>query len=1081
VQVGILGPLEVRDSSGRLVDVAGTRLRALLVRLALDAGRPVSVANLVDAVWGDRPPADEANALQTLVSRLRRALGDADSVVQSPSGYRLVLDRDDVDANRFERAAAEGAAALRAGDPATASTLLAEAVALWRGPALVEVGEFATPSITRLHDLRLAVQLDRIDADLALGRSGAAAAELDALAGEHPLHERVAALLMTALARGGRAADALQVYERVRARLAEELGVDPSPELQAVHLAVLRGEVASGGTAGAGERSQAPRSNLKAQLTSFVGREEEVARIGKSLETNRLVTIVGPGGAGKTRLASEAAARIVDGASDGVWLVELAPVTDPADLPQTVLGSLGLREAAHLLDRRNQLSILDATSRLLEALADKRTVIVLDNCEHLVDASATLTDHLLSHCPQLRVLATSREPLGIMGEVLLVVPPLGQPPADASAAQALEYPAVRLFADRAAAVSPDFTVDDRTVATVIEIARRLDGLPLAIELAAARLRTLPLAEIAARLSDRFRLLTGGSRTALPRHRTLRAVVEWSWDLLSPPERLLAERLAVFPAGATQVSATAVCADDAVSDAEIPDLLASLVDKSLLQPIADGTRLRMLETIREYGVERLAERHELAAVRLRHATYFAEVVREATDHLRGAGQLPWMRLLDAERDNVLAALRFLTDEGHAQSALEIAAGMGGYWMFTGAHAEASTWLPFALAVEGDADADLRLLINSMLAVTADLGIAPDGSVQVEDGLRQLSEMSGRFEQADTARYPLLALMRPIIAMFSGNTEHLDAAMTAALASPDRWVAASALMFRAGMAENEGDVETMRTTIAEALAEFEQLGERWGLAACLQAIGLLQASEGDLDAARASYEQALRYVAELGAHDDAAWLHLRLADLHVRRGDLATAAELARRGNDISEATGSPREGIFGRILQADIARRTGDLELSRTLRNEALARLESMPAAHPMHGHGLAIALAVAAKHQILDGEFDEARERIARAYDVALGTRDMPIVASVAVTTALLAEHDGAAADAAERLGAAAGLRGTADSTQPDIAELTARLRTELGDAGFAAAYERGRGRSRADALEFIRPASIEVLHARRR
>jgi predicted ATPase/DNA-binding SARP family transcriptional activator/tetratricopeptide (TPR) repeat protein len=1077
VQVGILGPLEVRDSSGRLIDVAGTRLRAVLVRLALDAGRPVSVANLVDAVWGDSPPADEANALQTLVSRLRRTLGDADLVVQSPAGYRLVIDRDDLDANRFERAAAEGAAALRAGDPATASARLAEAVALWRGPAMVEVGEFAAASIIRLHDLRLAVQLDRIEADLALGRAGAVAAELDALAEEHPLHERLAVLLMTALARSGRPADALQVYERVRVRLAEELGVDPSPELQAVHLAVLRGELASG----ADERSQPPRSNLKAQLTSFVGREDEVARIGKSLEANRLVTIVGPGGAGKTRLASEAAARIVDGAPDGVWLVELAPVTDPADLPQTVLGSLGLREA-HLLDRRTQLSTLDATSRLLEALADKRTVIVLDNCEHLVEGSAALVDHLLSHCPQLRVLTTSREPLGIMGEALLVVPPLGQPPADAPAAQALEYPAVRLFADRAAAVSPDFVVDDRTVATVIEIVRRLDGLPLAIELAAARLRTLPLAEIGARLSDRFRLLTGGSRTALPRHRTLRAVVEWSWDLLSPPERLLAERVAVFPAGATQASAAAVCADELVPEAEIGDLLASLVDKSLLQPIADGTRLRMLETIREYGVERLAERHELAAIRLRHATYFAEVVREAADHLRGPGQLPWMRLLEAERDNVLAALRFLTDEGHAQSALEIAAGMGGYWMFTGAHADAITWLPFALAVEGEVDDDLRLLVESMVALTAGSGITPAEAAQVEAGLRQLSEMEARFERADIQRYPMLALMRPVIAIFAGgDAEHLDAAIAAALASPDRWVAASALMFRAAMAENEGDIETMRSYIAAALAGFEQLGERWGLATCLQAIGVLQASEGDLDGARASYEQALRHVGELGAHDDAAWLHLRLADVYVRRGELARAADLARRGNEISEASGSPREVVFGRILQADIARRTGDLELSRALRDEALARLEAMPAAHPMHGHGLAIALAVAAKHQILDGEVDEARERIARAYEVAIGTKDMPIVASIAVTTALLAEYDGAPEDAAERLGAAAALRGTADTTQPDIAELTARLRTELGDAGFAAAYERGRARSRADTIEFIRPGSVGDAQARRR
>jgi predicted ATPase/DNA-binding SARP family transcriptional activator/tetratricopeptide (TPR) repeat protein len=1068
VQVGILGPLEVRDGSGRLIDVAGTRLRALLIRLALDAGRPVGVANLVDAVWGDRPPADEANALQTLVSRLRRALGDSDSVVQSPAGYRLVLDPDDVDANRFERAAADGAAALRAGDAAASSSRLGEALRMWRGPALVEVGDFAAPAVTRLHELRLAVQLDRIDAELCLGRPGAVTAELDALAEEHPLHERLAALLMKALARSGRQADALQVYERVRVRLADELGVDPAPDLQAVHLAVLRGELADG----ADDQRQPPRSNLKAQLTSFVGREDEVARIGKSLEVNRLVTIVGPGGAGKTRLASEAAARIIDGAPDGVWLVELAPVTDPADLPQTVLGSLGLREL-HVLDRRTELSARDATGRLLEALADKRAVLVFDNCEHLVEASARLADHLLAQCPQLRILATSREPLGIVGEALLVVPPLGQPAADASAASALEYPAVRLFADRAAAVSPDFAVDDRSVATVIEIVRRLDGLPLAIELAAARLRTLPLAEIASRLSDRFRLLTGGSRTALPRHRTLRAVVEWSWGLLSPPERLLAERLAVFPAGVTEASAAAVCADEAVSANDVGDLLASLVDKSLLQPVADGTRLRMLETIREYGVERLAERHELADIRLRHAHYFADLVREADSHLRDGGQLPWMRLLDAERDNVLSALRYLTDEGHAQQALEIAAAMGGYWMFTGAHTDATTWLPVALAAPGDADPDLRLLVSSMLAMTAGSGASAVEAEQMEEGLRRLNQMGADFERADTRRYPMLALMRPVIAIFSQDRTNLEAAMNAALESEDRWIRASALMFRAALAENDGDVTTARTDLIGARAQFEAIGERWGLAACLQAIGLIHTTHGDLDAAIATYEEALRLVDELGAHDDAAWLHLRIADVHVRRGELHSAAEVARRGSRISEASGAAREAVIGRVVQADIARRTGDLELSRELREDALARLATMPAAHPFQGHGVAIALAVAAKHQILDGEIDEARQRAQRAYEAAVGTQDMPVVASVAISTALLAAYDGELTLAAERLGAAARLRGSDDATQPDIAELSTRLRAELGEADFVTAYERGRALTREDAIERVDPGSI--------
>jgi predicted ATPase/DNA-binding SARP family transcriptional activator len=1063
----MLGPLEVRGEGDRPVEIAGTRLRALLIRLALDASRPVSVASLTDAVWDDRPPADEANALQTLVSRLRRTLGHPESVIQSPAGYRLSLERDDVDVYRFERAAAEGASALRAGDPAAAASRLAEALALWRGAALADVGAFADASRARWHDLRLAAQVDRIDAELRLGRAAAVTAELDALTGEHPLHERLAALQMTALAATGRQADALTVYERVRARLADELGVDPAAELQSVHLAVLRGELAPS----ADESRPLPRSNLKAQLTSFVGREDEVARIGKALEANRLVTIVGPGGAGKTRLASEAAAQILDRAADGIWLVELAPVTDAANLPQTVLGSLGLREA-HLLDRRTQLSAGDATLRLLDALAGKHVVIVLDNCEHLVEASARLADQLLAQCPQLRILATSREPLGIFGETLLVVPPLGQPAADAAAVDALGFPAVRLFADRAAAVSPDFVVDDHSVHTVIEIVRRLDGLPLAIELAAARLRTLPLAEIATRLSDRFRLLTGGSRTALPRHRTLRAVVEWSWELLSPPERLLAERLAVFPAGATEESASAVCADDAVAADDVADLLASLVDKSLLQPVADGTRLRMLETIREYGVERLAERHELAGVRLRHAEYFAEIVRTAEGHLRTAKQLPWLRLLEAERENVLAALRYLADEGQAQQAMEIAASMGGYWMFTGANSDAVTWLGFALNAHGEVDPDLHLLVSSMFAITSASVHAP-GAEQFENGIQQLGEMSDAFERADTARYPILALMRAVIAMFAdaeASTSHMERAIADALESDDPWIVASALMLRATAAENTGDIATMRTSIDLAHKAFLRLGERWGLASSLQVIGLLNTNDGDLDTAIANYREALRLVDEMGAHDDAAWLHLRLADVHVRRGDLGTAVDLVRRGNAISEASGSNLDSVYGRILLADIVRRTGDLDASRLVRDDALARLAAMPPTHPLQSHGVALTMTVAAKHELYDGEVEPAREHIELAYAAALGTRDMPIVAMVGVTTALFVEQGGDSVAAAERLGAAAQLRGTEDPTQPDIAALTARLRSELGDDGFGLAYERGRALDRQDAIESLRP-----------
>ena len=640
VQVAILGPLEVSDDGGAPVVISGARLRDLIVRLALAGGRPVSTSELGDAVWGDEPPADLANALQTLVSRTRRALGGAHAVEQSAAGYRLAIKPDDVDAFRFQRLLAEGH--------------IDKAMGLWRGPALADAGEFAAPHAQRLERLQLDAMVTRLASEVADDPAGGHVGPLEVLVAHHPLDEKVTGLLMRALAASGRQAEALAAYETIRGRLADELGIDPGAELQAVHLEVLRGEAAArpavpapvkqagDGTAAANtdgmDGSLPARTNLRAQLTSFVGREDDVARVLKALEQYRLVTLVGPGGTGKTRLATEVAAVAAVGGSDrtsasagdvsdGVWLAELASVTDPADVPQSVLGSIGLRDPRTLLDGAQRAGSRDARTRLLDGLVDAHALLVLDNCEHLIDACAHLADELLSHCPGLRIVTTSREPLGITGESLLSIAPLSQPLPGVSAQEAVGFPAVRLFAERAAAVSPGFEVTDETVALVIDIVRRLDGLPLAIELAAARLRTLPLAEIARRLNDRFRLLTGGSRTALPRHRTLRAVVEWSWDLLTPGERLLAERFAVFPAGATPAAVAAVCAgpggpatgaDPATVDpADIDDLLSSLVDKSLLQPVRaargqtspepGGTRLRMLETVREYGTERLAGR------------------------------------------------------------------------------------------------------------------------------------------------------------------------------------------------------------------------------------------------------------------------------------------------------------------------------------------------------------------------------------------------------------------------------------------------------------------------------------------
>ncbi len=1054
VQIALLGPLEVRDDTGAPVEIAGARLQTLLIRLALDAGRPVGVPILVDAVWGEQPPADETNALQTLVSRLRRALGAADAIVQSSAGYRLAAAPDDVDATRFERSAAEGAAALRRGEYREAGRRLSDAIALWRGAALADAPtEALAVAAARLEDLRLATLLDRVDADLELADPTVLVPELEALATEHPLHERLAGQLIRALGASGRQADALRTYERLRAHLADELGVDPAPELQEIHLSLLRGEL--------GARSAVVRrTNLKAQLTSFVGREDEVARIGKSLEQNRLVTLVGPGGAGKTRLAAEAAGRVIDAAADGIWMVELAQVTSAGDVTQAVLGSLELRDT-HLLDRRGKLSARDAMSRLIEGLADKQAVLILDNCEHVIDASARLADHVLAECPDLRILSTSREPLGIFGETLLAVPPLGQPVPSATATEAMEYPAVRLFADRAAAVRPDFVVDEAAAGAVIEIVRRLDGLPLAIELAAARLRTLPLDEIAARLSDRFRLLTGGSRTALPRHRTLRAVVEWSWDLLSADERRLAEQLAVFPSGVTTVSAVAITDVDA---ADVPDLLASLIDKSLLQPVDGGRRLRMLETIREYGAERLAERGELGVLRARHADHFAGVLEQAQPYLTTSAQLPWFAMLADERDNLLAAMRHRCDLGDADGARRIGVGLASHAMMLGNHAEIASWMADVLAVPGGADENLRIVAAALYALNSAVMHTSGGELDASSA--DLRTLATQLAGIDVGGSPFTRLLGPVVAFFGGDAELAERFIQQTLDSDDDWARAAVRMFRANLAENDGDVERMRADTEIALAEFRVLGERWGLASTLRAVAQLHTLDGHLDAARAAYEESLHLAAELNSRDDEGFLLARLADLELRRGEFDSARHYLQQARVTAEEHGAPIESVFTLTLLGALEHQSGNREEARRLQREAMRRIDGLPLEHPAQGHIRAILLAGSTRIAFEDGDVDAAREYARSALNAAVGTRDLPVVAVVGVALAELVAAAGAPEDAAVMLGASARLRGADDPTAREVATLRDSLRATLGSERFAELYADGKALDRDAAIE---------------
>ncbi len=1073
MKIGILGPLEVL-TDGTATPVTGSRLRALVTRLALDAPAVVSAAALVDAVWPAGAPADPANALQSLVSRVRKVLGDGALVQQLADGYRLSTDRADVDAAQFEILVSTGRRELREGSPAAAWETTASALQLWRGVPLADAGDaaYAAGQRVRLSELRLDAHCDHLEAALALGRAADVLTDVEMLAAAEPFRERLTVLLIRALAAVGRTPDALAAYERYRDRLADELGIDPGPQIQDLHLAVLRGTSVAGPPLPHGRR----RTNVPAALTSFIGRDDELDRVSGLLDTGRLVTVTGPGGAGKTRLAGEIAHRRIPAEPDGVWLVELAPVTDDRAIAPAVLGAIGLLETK-VVERRVETPSRDSAEYLLEVLAEARCLLLIDNCEHLIEPTAVLIDRLLAGCPGVRILATSREPLGISGEALCTLPPLGLPPADAGASAALRYPAVALLVERARSVSTDFAVDDSTVADVVQVVRRLDGLPLAIELAAARLRVLPIREIAVRLSDRFRLLTGGSRTALPRHRTLRAVVEWSWDLLTDDERLLAERLAVFPGGATEDTAAAVCADERLAAGAVPELLMALADKSLLQVTGDQqVRYRMLETIREFGIERLADRGQIDAARAAHARFFAELVGRLDPVLRTREQLGALATITAERDNILAALRYLGESpqhSRRSAALDLALSLTWYWTMISAGNEAGQWLGFALAAVEGIEHPQRIWARCawMVATLASGGLGGEAT-SIADLRKDLLPIAAELTDAPTPVPAALQILRPVLWFFGGDPEQADKAMRSVLQSPDPWIRAAVLASRAGLAENMGEVDMMRSDIEASYTEFEVIGDHWGLAGVLSARAQLRTLEGDLEGATADYERALQYSAEMGSQEDLSFLHMRLAGLRIRTGDLVRAR---RDIEAIRDGEGGPWQGFdrnwFAEGMLIALTAEEGDLEkaslMSAELREDVQSRRLGM-----MHGHAVAVVGAITASVSVRTGDLTDAADELRRVYPVAVATTDQPIVATVGVSVGMLAERTGRLADAAEILGAAARLRGSEDATDPSIARLTASLRGAMGSR-FDECYAAGRNLDHDAAIARVDPGLL--------
>ncbi|WP_203719355.1 BTAD domain-containing putative transcriptional regulator [Asanoa siamensis] len=1049
MHVGILGPLAVTVDA-RPVEVGGARLRALLTRLALDAGRPVGVEALADAVWGDAQPVDLANALQSLVSRLRRTVPGI-PVVLGPGGYKLDLPADAVDAERFSVLARDGRDALGAGDPEKAARLLRDALVLWRGPALADLtgSTDAAAPVARLEELRLAALEDRIDAELRLAGPAHLVAELDELAAAHPLRERVWALRLRALAAAGRPAEALAAYEEFRRRLADELGADPSTELRDAHLAVLRGEA----------RPRTTRGNLRAALTSFVGRDDELDQVDGLLTAGRLVTLVGPGGAGKTRLATVAATRVAQRGVDASWMVELAPVTDPADVPQAALVAIDGRAAGFTEHGRRQQN-KDTLSRLVEALSQLDALVVLDNCEHVIDAAAQLADELLAQCPRLRILATSREPLGIIGEALCPLPPLGTPDAGLELDVISAYPSIELFRDRAAAVRPGFAVTADNVADVVEICRRLDGLPLAIELAAARLRTLSTAQVAARLDDRFRLLTGGSRTALERHRTLRAVVAWSWELLTDEERQLAERLAVFPSTITAESAAGVAAPDAPLDA-VADSLAGLVDKSLLQFVGDG-RFRMLETIREYGLERLIASGEAPRLRAAHAAYFLARAEIIEPHLRTREQLGWLAAFDADRANMIGALHYAAETDDAATAIRLAAALTMPFTIRGDHAQAVALLGRALEARGPAPAAHVAVVNALHLLNQLFA----GGFPSDEAIAELLLL---VRAAPPGGHPFLPVIEPIMTLFTDDTPTGLAAVARGLDGADPFTRGLLLSLSGSIKENDGDADGMLADLLAAAEIQRELGERWSLGMTLGSLSDALAKRGDLAGATAAMEEATRLAGELNARDDVGFQRVWLAGLRAQGGDVEWArADLESFLAEMSREGFAHRTAAFVVMVLGEFDRAEGKLDSARERYRQADEMQQRAPLVAPQFRGMLR---AFEAHLAIGEGRYEAAAELVTEGIAYAMGGKDMPVIALVGLATVALRAVLGESESAAETLGASDSLRGSPDLSNHDAVTLAATLRERLGDEAYDAAYARGRALSRVDALARVDPA----------
>jgi predicted ATPase/DNA-binding SARP family transcriptional activator/tetratricopeptide (TPR) repeat protein len=944
VRFRLLGPMEI-VVDGAPAKLPGVAERALLVQLLLAPGRTIAATLLVDRLWSEATlPVDPMNALQIRVSKLRRALkamGVDQLVTREGVGYRASVVPAQVDALDFAervRAARSDATQAAAAGGYEHRHLRAydEALALWRGEPLSDfvTEQWASAEAARLAELRLGAVIERAQVALALGLHQDVVGDLEPVVSADPTVESLAGLLMLALYRSGRQADALEVYTRTRTVLDESHGLEPSVSLRSLHERVLRQDESLGGgeemaaanavasvrtsVRNRGAEGRAAPTNLPTVLRPLIGRDEQLDSLSTMLSGVRLLSLVGPGGAGKTSLALATVVRNSHTYADGAFGVRLASVERGEQVPLAVADALGVPLDGSGAER-------DVRQRLTSFLERRQMLLLVDNCEHVVDAAASLVDDILGRCPEVTVVATSREALAIPDEVQVTVGPLPTPPEDTGPDRVLEYPAAQLFTERSRAVRPGLVFDSDDLTAVARISRALDGIPLALELAAARVASMSPGEIADRLAQRFSFLTSGARTAEARQQTLRATVEWSYALLSEVERTVFNRLAVFRGGWSLTAAEAVVSDETLTAGDVLDTIGRLVERSMVW-VERGrtTRYRMLETLRAYAAEQLATSGEAETVAGRHAGYFRDVAERAEVELRGHGQREALRLLREEQPNIRAAIAWLSGPGgDIDSALVTAGSLGMFWHL-GRHLEGREVLG-RLVETGDGSAPARARALQAVSIVE----RPRGCLVhphphcAETAEESLSIFTGLDDPWHAALSKVLVSVEGVT---GAHRERSDAFLAEAEAEfsreGDAWGLAVIGFVRLETAMKAGDVAAALGLGPATAAAFRQLEDPWGLSATLYHFGWGLRQFGRFEEGARVLEEAIDVAASAGLWNTVQWAYADLAIEKVHVGELAGARELFDRAAKASQEVGDGAGEVlatYGHGLLAEVDR------------------------------------------------------------------------------------------------------------------------------------------------------------------